>query len=149
MYSRILVCIDGGPASGHALTHAIGLGKKLSASLRLVHVVDMGVLTMGPELAIDISAIMKARRSAGEKMLQSARETCEAAGVNAEIRLVETATPAQRIASAVADEAKAWPADLVIAGTHGRAGIARALLGSVAEGITRVSPAPVLLVPMP
>ena len=149
MYSRILVCIDGSPTSGHALTHAVGLGKKLSASLRLVHVVDMGILPIGPELAIDISAIMKARHSAGEKVLQSARETCEAAGVKAETRLVETATPAQRIASAIADEARTWPAELVVAGTHGRAGIARALLGSVAEGIARVSPAPVLLVPTP
>jgi len=149
MYSRILVCIDGSPTSGHALRHAIGLSKKLAANLRLVHVVDEGILAIGPELAIDVSAIMKARRSAGEKILQSARETCEAAGIQAETRLVETATPAQRIAAAIADEANEWPADLVIAGTHGRAGIARALLGSVAEGITRVSPAPVLLVPTP
>jgi nucleotide-binding universal stress UspA family protein len=64
------------------------------------------------------------------------------------MRLLETGTPAQRIAAAIADEADAWPADLVVAGTHGRTGVQRLLLGSVAEGIARVSPVPVLLIPL-
>jgi hypothetical protein len=56
-----------------------------------------------------------------------ARETCRTAGIEAETLLVETATPAQRIAAAIADEAAAWPADLVVAGTHGRTGVQRIL----------------------
>lgn len=145
MYSRILIAVDGSPTSAHALRHAIGLAKGLSAALR---VVDMGVLSLGPELAIDIGAITKARRAAAEQVLNTARETCRAAGIEAEIRLAETGVPAQRIAAAIADEISAWPADLVVAGTHGRSGIQRLLLGSVAEGIARVSPAPVLLIPL-
>jgi nucleotide-binding universal stress UspA family protein len=148
MYSRILMAVDGSPTSDHALKHAIGLAKGLSAALRVVHVVDMGVLPLGPELAIDIGAVMKTRRAAGEQVIQMARETCRAAGMEAEMRLVETGTPAQRIATVIADEAAAWPADLVVAGTHGRTGVQRRLLGSVAEGIARVSPLPVLLVPL-
>jgi nucleotide-binding universal stress UspA family protein len=46
----------------------------------------------------------------------------------------------------VAAEARAWGADLVVAGTHGRRGLDRLLLGSVAEGILRRSAVPVLLV---
>ncbi|HJW81193.1 MAG TPA: universal stress protein [Acidiferrobacterales bacterium] len=148
MYSRILIAVDGSPTSGHALRHAIGLAKGLSAALRVVHVVDMGVLPLGPELAIDIGAITKARRAAGEQVLNTARATCRAAGIEAEMRLVETGAPAQRIAAAIADEAAAWPADLVVAGTHGRSGVQRLLLGSVAEGIARVLPVPVLLIPL-
>jgi nucleotide-binding universal stress UspA family protein len=147
MYSRILVAVDGSPTSDHALRHAIGLATGLSAALRVVHVVDMGVLPLGPELAIDIGAITKVRRAAGEQTLRKARETCRAGGIEAETRLLETGTPAQRISNAIANEAETWPADLVVAGTHGRTGIQRLLLGSVAEGIARVSPAPVLLVP--
>jgi nucleotide-binding universal stress UspA family protein len=147
MYKRILVAIDGSPTSGHALQHALGLASGLGAVLRIVHVVDEGVLSLGPEFAIDVGAILKARRAAGEKLLQAARETCRAAGVEAETRLLETGAPAQRIADAIAEEARAWPADLVIAGTHGRRGVQRLLLGSVAEGIARVSPVPVLLIP--
>lgn len=148
MYARILVAVDGSPTSEHALRQAIGLGKALSAALRVVYVVDMGVLPLGPELAVDIGAITKARRAVGEQVLTMARETCRAGGIEAETRLVETATPVQRIAAAIADEAAAWPADLVVTGTHGRTGVQRMLLGSVAEGIVRVSPVPVLLVPL-
>jgi len=148
MYKRILVTVDGSTTSEHALRHAIGLAKGLSAALRVVHVVDMGVLPLGQELAIDIDAISKARRAAGEQVLKKARETCRAGGIEAELQLLETGTPTQRIAAAIADEADAWPADLVVAGTHGRTGVQRLLLGSVAEGIARVSPVPVLLIPL-
>ena len=148
MYKRILVTVDGSTTSEHALRHAIGLAKGLSAALRVVHVVDMGVLPLGQELAIDIDTISKARRAAGELVIKKARETCQAGGIEAEMQLLETGTPTQRIAAAIADEADAWPADLVVAGTHGRTGVQRLLLGSVAEGIARVSPVPVLLIPL-
>jgi nucleotide-binding universal stress UspA family protein len=148
MYTRILVAVDGSPTSEHALRHAVGLAKGLSAALRIAHVVDMGVLPLAPELAIDIGAISKARRAAGEQVIEKARESCRAGGIEVETRLLETGTPAQRIAALIADEAGAWPADLVVAGTHGRTGVQRLLLGSVAEGIARVSRVPVLLVPL-
>lgn len=148
MYTRILIAVDGSATSEHALRHAIGLAKGLSAALRVVHVVDMGVLPLGPELAIDIGAVTKARRTAGEQVLEKARATCQAGSIETETRLLETGTPTQRIAAAIADEATAWPADLVVAGTHGRTGVQRLLLGSVAEGIARVSPVPVLLIPL-
>lgn len=148
MYNRILVAVDGSPTSEHALRHAIGLAGEQAATVRVVHVVDMGVLPLGPELAIDTGAVAKARRAAGEQVIEKARETCQAEGIEVETRLLETGTPAQRIAAAIANEAGAWPADLVVAGTHGRTGVQRLLLGSVAEGITRVSPAPVLLIPL-
>jgi nucleotide-binding universal stress UspA family protein len=148
MYSRILLAVDGNPTSEHALRHAIGLAKGLSAALRIMHVVDMGVLPLAPELAIDIGAITKVRRTAGEKLLQTAATVCRASGIEADTRLAETGTPTQRIADVIVAEATAWPADLVVAGTHGRSGLQRALLGSVAEGIARLSPMPVLLIPL-
>ena len=149
MYSRILVAVDESPHAGHALTHAAGLAKGLSAALRIVHVADMGWLPLGPELAIDIEAVAKARRAAGEKILAAAREAARATEVEAETRLLETATPTQRIAAAIADEAARWPADVVVLGTHGRHGVERLLLGSVAEGLARLSAVPVLLIPWP
>lgn len=148
MYSRILVAVDGSPTSEQALQHAIGLAKDFSAALRVVHVVDMGALPLGPELAIDIGAVTKARRAAGERVIETARQTCRAGGVEAEMRLLETAAPTQHIAAAIAEAAAAWPADLVVAGTHGRTGVQRLLLGSVATGIVRVSLVPVLLIPL-
>jgi nucleotide-binding universal stress UspA family protein len=149
VYTRILVAVDESPHAGHAVTHAAGLAKCLSAALRIVHVVDMGWLPLGPELAVDIEAIAKARRTAGEKILAAAREAARTAGVETETRLLETATPTQRIAAAIADAAAGWPADVVVLGTHGRRGVERVLLGSVAEGVARLSAMPVLLIPQP
>lgn len=149
MYTRILVAVDESPHARHAVTHAAGLAKGLSAALRIVHVVDMGWLPLGPELAVDIDAIARARRAAGEKILAAAGEAARTAGVEAETRLLETATPMQRIAAAIADAAAGWPADLVVLGTHGRRGVERVLLGSVAEGVARLSAVPILLIPQP
>jgi hypothetical protein len=49
----------------------------------------------------------------------------------------------------IVTEAGAWPADLVVLGTHGRRGIGRVVLGSSAENVLRRSPIPVLLVRSP
>jgi nucleotide-binding universal stress UspA family protein len=149
MYSRILVAVDGSSHAEHAVDYGAGLAKQLSAALRIVHVVDMGTLPLWPELAIDIDAISKARRAAGEKVLESARERARTAGIEAETRLLETATPTQRVSTVIADEAASWPADVVVLGTHGRRGVERLLLGSVAENVARLSTVPVLLVPWP
>lgn len=52
----------------------------------------------------------------------------------------------ESIPEAIADDAETWPADLIVIGTHGRQGLARLFVGSVAEGIARVASKPVLLV---
>jgi nucleotide-binding universal stress UspA family protein len=49
-------------------------------------------------------------------------------------------------ATEIAKAAKEWPADLIVIGSHGRSGVKRALLGSVAEGVMRHAPCPVLVV---
>ena len=149
MYSRILVAVDGSLNSAHALKHAVSLAKGLSASLRIIHVVDMGLLPYGPELSIDIDALINARYAAAEKALAAARDSVQEPGLDVETRLLDTATPTQHVAAAIAEAAANWPADLVVLGTHGRRGMERWLLGSVAEGVARRSTVPVLLVPMP
>jgi len=149
MYARILVAIDESPHAERALQHAAELAKGLSAALRIVHVVDTGWLALGPELAIDVETVSAARSAAGERLLAVAQERVHKLGLDAEIKLVETAIPTQHIAAAIVDEAAAWPADLLVVGTHGLKGVARLLLGSVAEGVARRSTVPVLLMPLP
>ena len=148
MYARILVAVDESLHAEHALQHAIELATHLSAALRIIHVTDMSWLALGPELAIDLDTLTQARRAASEKILASAQERVRAAGLDAEIKCVETATPTQHIAAAIADEATAWPADVLVVGTHGLRGVERLLLGSVAEGVARRASVPVLLVPL-
>lgn len=147
MYTRILVAVDGSETSGHALQHAIELARGLSASLRMIHVVDMSWLPIGPEVAIDTGALSAARRDAGEKTLAAARAAAQEAGFDAEAGLIETETPIQRVVEAIAKEASRWGADLVVLGTHGRRGVQHLMLGSVAEQMARLSSVPVLLIP--
>ncbi len=149
MYSKILVAVDESDTSFHALKHAIELAGKLSAALRVVHVVDMSWLPIAPEVAIDIVAWSAARRSAGEKTLAAARHAVQQAGGEADAALVETETPIQPVAEAIAGEASRWGADLVVMGTHGRRGFQHLMLGSVAERMARLSSRPVLMIPLP
>jgi len=149
MYSRILVAVDESDTSRHALKQAIELARTLSATLRMVHVLDMSWLPIGPEMAIDTSALSAARRGVGEKIIAAARDTAQQAGFEVDAVLIETETPIQHVAEAIAGEASRWGADLVVLGTHGRRGFQHLMLGSVAEKVARLSPGPVLLVPAP
>jgi len=57
------------------------------------------------------------------------------------LEFTEVGNPASEIVKA----AKDWPADLIVIGSHGRGGLTRALMGSVAEGVMRQAPCPVLV----
>ena len=147
MYSNILVAVDESDTSRHALMQAIELARRLSAALRIVHVVDMGWLPIGPEVAIDTAALSAARRSAGEEILEAARDAARKAGLEAEADLIETGTPNEHVAEAIAREVARQAADLVVLGTHGRRGFQRLVLGSVAERMARLTSGPVMLIP--
>lgn len=149
MYGRILVAVDESDTSRHALQQVIELARRLSASVRMVHVVDMSWLSIGPEIAIDTAALIAARRDVGEKVIAAARDAAQLAGFEAEAGLVETETPIQQVAEAIAKEAARWGADLVVLGAHGRRGFQHLMLGSVAEQMVRRSSGPVLLIPSP
>ncbi|MGC2456908.1 MAG: universal stress protein [Gallionellaceae bacterium] len=145
MYQRILVAVDGSTTSDLALKEAIGLAKDQHAILRIVYVVDE-VSLYGDAQFVDRSEIEKAWIKTGHEILAKAQSSARLAGINAEIKLLETENVGERIADAIVEEAKAWPADLLVAATHGRTGLTHLLMGSVAEGIVRISPAPILLV---
>ena len=149
MVKRILVAVDGSANAAHALQHAAGLASTFAATLRLIHVVDMGLMPYGSELGIDIDALLEARYAAAEKVLADARDSVQALGVEVETKLVDTALPTVHVATTIAEAAASWPADLIVLGTHGRRGVERWLLGSVAEGVARRSTVPLLMVPMP
>lgn len=79
-----------------------------------------------------------------DKVLSTAQEIAASAGVSADSELLETR--GRRLGEAVADQARAWGADLVVVGTHGRRGVGRVLLGSGAEQVIRMASVPVLAV---
>jgi nucleotide-binding universal stress UspA family protein len=77
--------------------------------------------------------------------LATGAATARNAGIEVDTKFVVLEALAQRICDAIIEEAKHWPADLIIIGTHGRHGFNRLLLGSVAEGVIRLATKPVLV----
>lgn len=145
MYQRILVPFDGSPTSSRGLDEAIRLAATTGARLRLIYLVDDLLYVTGYETYTAYSRdLVPFMREAGEKILQDGQARAQKAGVAVETALLEGLSP--RLADVVVEQIKAWGADLVVIGTHGRRGVGRLLLGSDAEQVLRSATVPVLLV---
>jgi nucleotide-binding universal stress UspA family protein len=148
MYQHILVPLDGSAPSQRALDEAIRLAKAVGAKLRLLHVIDELAMFAGVEAYGGSSAgTLQAMRAAGEKVLAAAVDRAREGGVEADTKLTDNFAGA--LVDQVAEEVKAWPADLIVLGTHGRRGVPRLFLGSDAEQIVRLATVPVLIVRSP
>lgn len=146
MYKRIAVAVDGSKTSGAALDEAVKLAREMGANLMLLHVCEEMPIVWEPDglSVIPMVDVVKAIVDAGKGLLEKYRKQLAGQGVTVETKLVETY--AGRVGVAISEEARKWNADLLVVGTHGRTGIDRLLLGSVAEGISRSATMPVLLV---
>lgn len=144
MYKSILVAIDGSQTSELALNEAIQFARAAGSRLRIVNVVDEVNLNWSefPNTA----ELWNVLAASGRALLGKAASAAAEAGVEADTRLIELDRLGDRIPDVLAREADAWPADLIVVGTHGRRGLSHLFLGSVAEGIVRVASKPVLLV---
>ena len=147
MYKRILVAIDGSETAARALREGVALAKAGRARLRLVHVVDE--LTARSATPTTPAAFWKAVRRAGAVILESARAGAAQDGIEPETKLAEIRTfgsLVRRVPDLIVADARRWNADLIVIGTHGRRGLSKLLLGSVAEGVMRTAGTSVLLV---
>lgn len=145
MYQRILIAVDGSDLSNHALREAIALAQSLHSTLRIVHVVDEITLNWEGEY-VDLVEIMESFRESGRRVVENAQNLAREAGMEPEARLLEIQTFGHRISDMIVEEAKDWPADLIVIGAHGRRGLHDVLLGSVSDGVARRATVPVLLV---
>lgn len=144
MYTKILVGIDGSFAAVLALDEAVKLAKEQAAKLRILHVIDEGLVLSPNVPSANLSETDPAREAEGRSILDSARERARKAGVEPETVLL--AEVIHRPGQLIVDQAQQWPADLIVCGTHGRRGLQRLLLGSDSEYVVRHTPVPVLLV---
>jgi nucleotide-binding universal stress UspA family protein len=147
MYKRILVAVDGSETAERALREGVALAEAHRARLRLVHVVDE--LTAAGDTPATPVEFWKAVRKAGSLILEGARAHAAKAGMEAETKLAENRTfggVVRRVPNLIVEDARRWKADLIVIGTHGRRGLSKLLLGSVADGVVRTSATSVLLV---
>jgi nucleotide-binding universal stress UspA family protein len=144
MYQNILVPVDGSPTSQRGLTEAIALARLTGGRLRLLHVVDELSFALSAGYGVTYSGdILNVLRETGGQILATAVATAKAAGL--EVDSVLKDSMAGRVCDHVVDQATAWPADLIVLGTHGRRGVGRLFMGSDAEAVVRSAPVPVLL----
>ncbi len=147
MYKRIVVAVDGSPTSGLALDEALKLAREGQSQLLLLHVSeDVSLTWSGGDWMVAMPPVLPPEvfEEIGQKILAQAQEKVRRAGLDAELRRVNDG--GQRIGNVIAQEAQDWHADLIVIGSHGRKGLDRFLLGSVAEGVMRAATVPVLLV---
>ncbi|MGY2489733.1 universal stress protein [Cupriavidus sp. CP313] len=144
-YSKIVVAVDGSSTSDLALGEAIRVAAPGGATVLALYVVDTGT-PMFDAGYYDPSQLQKAFEESGQRALQAASQRLAAAGVAHETRLVSEAPVPGDLGASINEAARQWGADLLVIGTHGRRGVRRLVLGSVAEAVMRQSTMPVLLV---
>jgi nucleotide-binding universal stress UspA family protein len=141
---RILVATDFSETADAAFDYAVDLAKQLGAKVIVMHAYELPVYGF-PSGALVASVEMATRIMSGaQEALDAACKARASSGV--EISQVVRQGIAWEEVHRVADEVNA---DLIIIGTHGRKGLSRALLGSVAEKIIRTSTRPVLTIHLP
>jgi nucleotide-binding universal stress UspA family protein len=143
MFSRILIAVADDEIADRVIEAGRSLAQALGAHLGLVHVVDLavaGAVTATPMAEggspLATQEIIQAQEQSGEAFIARAAQVL---GGDADAFLREGSTTSEIIAAATE-----WRADLIVIGTHGRSGVGRLVLGSVAEGVLRDAPCPVL-----
>ncbi|WP_226022729.1 universal stress protein [Halomicrobium salinisoli] len=147
MYDNILVPTDGSDAARAAVDHAVDLAGKYDATIHALYVVDVNAThySLGTE---QVDRIRQGRLDEMEEVREDADEaTGYVADAAAEhgLEVVEHVTagePARAIRKFVEDN----DIGLVVMGSHGRSGLSRVVLGSVAETVLRRTHVPVLVV---
>lgn len=152
MIERILVAVDDDTLLARVLDTASGLAAALGAQIALAHTVDAasasaamapGGAAMGTGMdAYAAAEVLEMQEEAGHRFLEQA--ALRLPGGTAAALMLRSGSPS----AAIIDAAREWKADVIVIGTHGRSGFKRLALGSVAEGVVREAPCPVLVVPV-
>ena len=141
--SKILIPVDGSPASLRAVDFAIEMASQhQSTSLVLLHVQNTRAMELaGASEAMDTEWLREAGSRASAKALKDAIGKCEHAGVASEV-LVRTG----QIAEAVGQVAREENVKHIVMGTRGLGGIQGLLLGSVAMQVVHLAEVPITLI---
>ncbi len=143
MFKHLLVPIDGSPTAELAVAKAIGLAQAFHSKVTAIYVVDPYPFAgVGADFARGQMQYLRVAKAAASDALASARKQMEDAGVALQTANIESSTVWRGILQA----AEASDVDLIVMGSHGRSGIEKLVLGSVAHKVVTNTQLPVLLV---
>lgn len=143
-FTRVLCPVDLSDLSMRALAHAAAIARWYGATLTVLHVVPSFEPRQVRTGAIG-DAVQFVQPMSREEVVRQLREAVRASGLDAPHATM--AAEEGDAAATIVDRAAALHADLLVLGTHGRSGVDRLLLGSVAEKVLRKAPCAVLTVP--
>jgi nucleotide-binding universal stress UspA family protein len=141
MYKKILVPLDGSELAKMALEQAEKLAKTFDAEIILFQVVPFMPIYGSPELVTPLIVDEK-QKEAAETYLLNLSEELKKGG----LKVAATVRTGQQVAVEIIDFAKETGVDLIIMCTHGRSGISRWVMGSVALKVLTRAETPILLI---
>jgi nucleotide-binding universal stress UspA family protein len=140
MYGRILIPTDGSDYSKEATDHGLALAKMTGAEVTALFVIDDGSsMTLNLPKVPNLAQTLE---DEGSKAVAYIKGEGEKRGVKVKTR-IERGSAAPVIINGTRDY------DLVVMGTHGRTGVSKLVMGSVAEKVIRLAECPVLVVKRP
>jgi nucleotide-binding universal stress UspA family protein len=135
---RVLVPTDFTPNARAALDWAMTLGRKFDAEIRVFHAGVVPPVTYADFVTWPIGPIEEAAKNAMQTLITAS--TKDYPGIEGGVRVGIGA------ADEILREVEEWKADLVVMSSHGRRGLSRLFMGSVAETVLRHSAVPVFIV---
>lgn len=142
-FQKILVPLDFSECSRIGLNYALGFARSFRSSMLLFHSVMVHSYALSDEYTVlEVPNILLLQQEYAEEEMARWREEVGKGLANVETK-VTVGSPVEQIDACVRDDG----VDLIITSTHGRSGVKRAFIGSIAEQIVRHAPCPVLVVP--
>ncbi len=144
LYKHVLIATDGSVCSQQATHFGLRLAQALGAEVTFLTVVGSLTRPQGTGLPLSqaLSLVEEDAQAQAEAMLEQTRTQAQQAGVSARVKLMQ-GRPIEAIVK------QALLHNLLVMGTHGRTGLDKLMMGSVAEGVVRRSQTPVVVVPCP
>ena len=139
--ARILIAVDGSPASLHALEFGASLAAKLGVGAVLLHAMPQVVLPVAGVGPGALSELQHSLQAEGAQLLASLADKARSYGVE-----VETELGVGEAAIVIYDRSEAPDIQMVVMGSRGQGAVARLLLGSVATQVVHRSSRPVVVV---
>jgi nucleotide-binding universal stress UspA family protein len=138
-FKKVLIAIDSEPVAVRAAETGVNLAQALGAEVAFINVVDSALAYPG-DTGPPASELIAAAKLNAKRLVTTIRQ--RVSPQSSVLEFIQVGAPSEEIVKV----AKEWSADLLVIGSHGRGGMQRALLGSVAETVMRHAPCPLVVV---
>ncbi len=143
MFKHILVPVDGSDTAQIAVSKAIEMAQAFGSLVTVIYVIDPYPFTgVGTDFAYGQAEYLSAATAEANAAVRAAKETFAGAAVTVDSSVIEAHTAWRGIVEA----GKSLKADLIVMGSHGRSGLEKLVLGSVAQAVLSHTKLPVLVV---